>query len=296
MQSLCDVLSGMVCRTVGSVLDLARRSFPRVVRIETTNACNAHCIICPHDSIRRPIAQMDDALYVRLIDECACSGCREIQLHNFGEPLMDKQIENRISYAKKKGIKKVKFFSNGSLLDERRAKGLIESGLDEIKISIDGACKEEFERIRTPLRFEIVIQNIIRLVSFRNSAGSKLKIHVTCCSTSDKQGTMQLLENVVDKFYFNKIHNWGDIEQTEGPNRVRKPCSRLWNNLTVLADGSVSLCCLDYDGQHLLGHIDAKNSISSIWSNPAYCRVRKYHREGRQNEIILCANCTKSFM
>ena len=42
--------------------DLALGRFPAVVRIETTNACNAKCIICPHRNIKRPIRRMDEQL------------------------------------------------------------------------------------------------------------------------------------------------------------------------------------------------------------------------------------------
>jgi hypothetical protein len=296
MQSLNNMLSKTVCRIGGGVFDLAQHAFPDVVRIETTNACNACCTICPRKDIRRRITRMDDGLYGRLIDECARFGCREIHLHNFGEPLMDKQLEDRVSQAKGKGIKKVKIFSNGSLLNCDRAKGLIEAGLDEIKISIDGATKEEFERIRVPLRFETVMRNIIDLVAMRNTSHSRLKVHITCCSTSDRQETMRPLKNIVDGFSFTKIHNWGNRESADSGGRVRKPCQRLWRNLTVLAGGEVSLCCLDYDGQCLLGCVDEKASIGEIWNSPAYRRARQLHREGRQEEIPLCANCTKSFM
>lgn len=296
MYSLSAMLSKTVCRIGGGVFDLSQHAFPEVVRIETTNACNACCTICPRRKIQRLIARMDDALFERLVDECASYSCREIHLHNFGEPLMDKQLEGRVSYAKHKGIRKVKIFSNGSLLDCDRAKGLIEAGLDEIKISLDGASKEEFERIRVPLKFENVVQNIIDLVAMRNTSGSRMKVHITCCSTSDKQATMQPLKNIVDGFSFSRIHNWGGCEPTGGRNRLRKPCARLWKTLTVLAGGDVSLCCLDYDGQYILGRVDENTSIRDIWNGFAYRQVRQWHKEGSQDKISLCANCTKSFI
>ena len=116
-----SISSTLLCRTLGGVLEAAKGRFPAVVRLETTNACNARCIICPHREMQRPITTMDDGLYARLIDQCAAAGCREVHLHNFGEPLMDKRIEDRIAYAKQKGIRRVKIFCNGSLLTPRPA-------------------------------------------------------------------------------------------------------------------------------------------------------------------------------
>jgi radical SAM protein with 4Fe4S-binding SPASM domain len=292
---MSNLSSQAVCELAGTAMNLVRRRFPAVVRIETTNACNARCIICPHRDLRRAIIRMDDRLYHRLIDECSQAGCREVHLHNFGEPLLDKQLEDRVSYAKGKGIRKVKIFSNGSLLTPDRAAGLIKAGLDEVKISFDGATQEEFEHIRPPLKFDVVVENIRQLVKLRNEAQSSMKIHVACCSTTDKQGTMQMLEKLVDGFSFGKIHNWSSGEQATGHGRLRKPCSRLWRTITILANGDVALCCLDYDGRHLLGRIDEKTTIAEVWNSSDYRKVRKCHQNARQDEIALCKDCSKSY-
>jgi len=123
-----------------------------------------------------------------------------------------------------------------------------------------------------------------------------LRIRVSCCSTSDKDGTMRALEDVVDGFSFAKLHNWGGEDRPGANGRVRKPCSRLWRTFTILANGDIALCCLDYDGQFLLGHMDETTSIREIWQSPAYRQARRKHRLARQTEIALCANCTKSFL
>jgi len=287
------VLSKVLCPLVGGVLDATTASFPKAVRIETTNACNARCTICPHRRMQRPVTTMGNALYAQLIDECAAASCPQVHLHNFGEPLLDKHLEDRVAYAKKKGIRTVKFFCNGSLLTADRAKGLIEAGLDEVKVSFDGATREEFEKIRTPLKFDVVVNNILELVRLRNAMRSPLKIHVACCSTTDKEATMRSVEEAVDGCLFEKLHNWGG--QTPGSKRVRKPCSRLWRTFTVLANGDVALCCLDYDGQHLLGRIDSAHSIRDVWKSPQYRDIRRLHRTAQQGKIPLCAGCTKSF-
>jgi len=295
MSMVQDLSSRAACRVVGGVYDLTAGGFPAVVRIETTNACNARCTICPHQRMTRPVSTMDEGLFRRIVDECAARGCAEIHLHNFGEPLLDRRLEDRIHYAKARGIAKTKLFSNGSLLTEARARRLVEAGLDEIKISFDGASREEFEAIRVPLKFDRIVENIARLVVIRNAAGSKLAILVACCSTSDKTATMQTLERIVDGFSFGRVHNWGGDEFAGKPQGVRKTCSRLWRTFTVLSDGRVALCCLDYDGKHVLGRIGPNSTIREAWTGAAYARVRSLHREARQDEIPLCSRCTKSF-
>jgi len=296
MNNLQSLSSHVVCRCIGRMYDVVRGPFPAVVRVETTNACNARCVICPHKQMARPVRQMDDVLYTRIVDECASHRCAEIHLHNFGEPLLDKHLEDRVRYAKEKGIAKVKIFSNGSLISPERARRLIEAGLDEIKISFDGATREEFESIRRPLKFESVVGNVERLVAIRNELHSPMKIGVACCSTSDRQATMQALAALVDDFSFGKIHNWASEGQPAGRSKIRKPCSRLWRTFTVLASGEVALCCLDYDGQFLLGRLDPSTTIRDVFDSQRYREVRRRHREARQAEIALCARCSKSFL
>ncbi len=296
MKKLHILASQIVCRSIGGALDVMRSRFPAVVRIETTNACNARCVICPHQRMNRPVGRMDDNLFARIVDECAAWRCQEIHLHNFGEPLLDKHLEERIRYAKQKGIPKVKIFSNGSLLTPERARGLIQAGLDEIKISFDGATREEFEAIRRPLRFDRVVGNVEQLVRVRDELGAPLKIGVACCSTTDRTATMKALSKRVDEFSFGKIHNWASEGQPIRGTAIRKPCSRLWRTFTILAGGEVALCCLDYDGQHLLGRLDGSTTIREIFDGPAYREVRRQHRQARQAEIALCANCSKAFL
>jgi len=296
VKSINKLSSKTTCRLVGHAYDLGLGQFPAVVRVETTNACNAKCTICPHKDLRRPITRMDDTLFGQIIDECATFGCGEVHLHNFGEPLLDKALETRVKYAKDRGLRKVKIFCNGSLLTEKRARGLIEAGLDEIKISFDGATQEEFEQIRPPLKFGTVVENIKQLVALRDELKSPMRVNVACCSTSDKAGTMETLEQLVDGFSFGKVHNWGSEEYTENRGRIRKPCSRVWRTFTILASGDVSLCCLDYDGQVILGQIAPTTSIRDVYHGEAYQRIRALHKQARQVEIDICRNCTKSFL
>ena len=299
MQVLTAVSSTLTCRVVATGYTLAHHSFPPVVRIETTNACNAKCIICPHRRMVRETQRMSDSLFASIIDECARNNCGEVHLHNFGEPLLDKSLPERIEYAKLKKIRKVKIFSNGSLFDKNRAQALIGAGLNEVKISIDGATKDEFERIRHPLKFDRVIDNVRRLVALRDEMGADMRVAVACCSTTDKSATMRSLEGVVDSFSFGKIHNWagdGNDSILAPTRRTRKPCSRLWRTFTVLANGDVSLCCLDYDGQHILGRIDEYTSIQDVWRGKAYAVARRKHLLAQQEQIDLCGTCSKSFL
>ncbi len=141
-----------------------------------------------------------------------------------------------------------------------------------------------------------MVENIRHLVVIRDQMNSPMRIRVACCSTSDKASTMRSIEATVDGFSFGKIHNWAGEGDMPGGGSLRKPCSRLWRTLTILITGEVALCCLDYDGQQILGRIDAGTSIRDVWLGDAYRQVRLKHQTGRQAEIPLCRDCTKAFL
>lgn len=286
----------MLGRVLGDAFEWTRNSFPRVVRIETTNHCNAACSFCPRESIGRPKTFMDQTLFENVVDQCARGGTRMIHMHHFGEPLLDKKLPERIRYAKDRGIEKVKIFCNGSLLRGALADRLLESGLDEIKVSIDGATPKEFNQLRIGLDHGEVLENTRNFRRLRDERrpGGKPTIVAACVASSDKTRTEALLKDVVDRIDWASLHNWAGARRFLGDRQVRKPCIRIFRTLTVLVNGDVALCCLDHAGREVLGNC-REQTIREIWNNHRYREIRKLHRTSRQDQIDLCSNCTKCF-
>src|SRR4051812_29175145 len=137
---------------------------PDIVQIESTNLCNAKCVFCPRDEMHRGQGVMDFDLFRKVVDECAALGISHVRVHNYGEPFLDKQLVEKVRYAKSKGIKEVGMISNGSLITEEVARGMVEAGLDAINISVDAAGKEVFEATRLNLDYDEVIGNVRNLV------------------------------------------------------------------------------------------------------------------------------------
>ena len=73
------------------------------VRYEVTDHCNASCIMCPRDEHEHGRAHgiMDQKKYEKSIDEVVTLGAKQIVLTGFGEPMLDKNLELKIAYAKK---------------------------------------------------------------------------------------------------------------------------------------------------------------------------------------------------
>jgi radical SAM protein with 4Fe4S-binding SPASM domain len=290
-----NLAGSLASRVIADTMSVYRRRFPRTVRVETTNHCQAACSFCPRDSIGRPKTFMKQEMFEHIVDECVVGGCRLMHLHGFGEPLLDKQLPERIKFAKEAGIPRVKIFTNGDLLKGALAERLLESGVDEIKISIDGADSGEFNRLRIGLDYSKVLDNVKAFRKLRDSSGlEKPLIVAATCQTSNREQTEKMLAGVVDHIDFASIHNWGGALGMLTNQRIRKPCDRLWRTLTVLVNGDVSLCCLDYSGKEVLGNVEIM-TMQEIWNNQRYKELRAMHRNSQQDQIPLCSNCSKCF-
>jgi pyrroloquinoline quinone biosynthesis protein E len=84
----------------------------------------------------------------------------EIKLQGVGEPLLGRDdFFEMIHYARSRHIW-VRTTTNASILHHKENyKRLVDSGVNEIQISIDGATKETFEKIRRGSKFELVVEN-----------------------------------------------------------------------------------------------------------------------------------------
>jgi molybdenum cofactor biosynthesis enzyme MoaA len=269
--------------------DRARR-LPDIVQIESTNICNAKCVFCPRDEMHRRQGVMDMDLFKKIVDECAALGITHVRVHNYGEPFLDRQLVEKVRYAKAQGIKEVGMISNGSLITEEIARGMIDAGLDAINISVDAAGKEVFESTRLNLDYDTVIANIRGLARLRNEAGRthpKLILSfVRQNNSSEEQEFIREWSQIADKIHITDLHNWAGTLNTRAD--VHFPCYRLWLTFTVLWDGRVSLCCADFDGRHILGDLRT-STIAQVWNSPAYRAVRRQHLESGGPEI--CRSC-----
>ena len=263
---------------------------PEIVQIESTNICNAKCVFCPRDEMHRRQGIMTFELFRKVVDECAELGITHVRVHNYGEPFVDRQLVEKVRYAKDKGIQEVGMISNGSLITDAVARGMIEAGLDAINISVDASGKEVFESTRIGLNYDKVVANIERLVRIRAELGRRrpklILSFVRQNNSADEQAFIEHWRNVADKIHVTDLHNWAGTLNHESD--VRFPCYRLWLTFTVLWDGRVSLCCADFDGRTVLGDLNTQ-TIQDIWNSDAYRAVRREHLESGGPDV--CRAC-----
>jgi MoaA/NifB/PqqE/SkfB family radical SAM enzyme len=263
---------------------------PEIVQIESTNLCNAKCVFCPRDEMHRQQGIMTFELFCKIVDECAQLGITHVRVHNYGEPFMDRRLTEKVRYAKEKGIREVGMISNGSLITEQVARGMVEAGLDAINISVDASGREVFDATRLGLNYDKVIANIERLVRIRSELGRKrpklILSFVRQNNSADEQAFIEHWRSVADKIHITDLHNWAGTLNRESD--VNYPCYRPWLTFTVLWDGRVSLCCADFDGRTVLGDLNT-STIREIWNAAPYVAARRAHLESGGPEI--CRSC-----
>src|ERR671910_2487546 len=244
---------------------------PEIVQIESTNICNAKCVFCPRDEMHRAQGIMSFDLFRKIVDECAELGITHVRVHNYGEPFVDRQLVEKVRYAKQQGIKEVGMISNGSLITEAVARGMVEAGLDAINISVDASGKEVFESTRLGLKYDKVIANIEGLVRIRAELGRRrpklILSFVRQNNSVDEQAFIEHWKAIADKIHITELHNWAGTLNRESD--VNYPCYRPWLTFTVLWDGRVSLCCADFDGRNVLGDLNT-STIQQIWNAEPY--------------------------
>jgi len=133
---------------------------PIKLDIENVSRCNFRCTMCVVSDWPK-MKRADDMSvesFKRLIDEQY--GLLEIKLQGIGEPVMQgDDFFEMIRYARGRHIW-VRVTTNASLLHiKNNYKKLIDTDVNEVQISIDGADKATFEGIRRGSVFERVIEN-----------------------------------------------------------------------------------------------------------------------------------------
>jgi MoaA/NifB/PqqE/SkfB family radical SAM enzyme len=131
---------------------------PVCLYLETTNRCNLPCTTCPRTFEElEPAANMSWDLFRSIVDQYP--KIARVVLHGVGEPLMVPNLPRMIRYLKERGTY-VLFNTNGTLLNERRGRDLIASGLDELRVSLDAAEPEAFKAVRGKDAFDRIVRNV----------------------------------------------------------------------------------------------------------------------------------------
>jgi len=270
------------------------------MRIEITTRCNYSCIICPRKELTRRIETMSLNLFKYLFDKIQ-EGTGQFDTLTFpgmGEPLLDKSLCEKIKYAKsKKNNLSVLILTNGSLLDYNKFKELENIAVSSIRVSLYGNDPHTYSRIHgtnNKFAFGRVRDNLLEICRKKKFTKILLTFNVV-------DGINDGILNEWIKFWENKVdlievwcpHNWVNAKDYRRVQKhMLKSCGRPFRGpLQVQVDGTVNMCCFDYDGKLTIGDLK-RQTLKEIFKSPYYKKILKCHRKGNyKGSGLICEKC-----
>jgi MoaA/NifB/PqqE/SkfB family radical SAM enzyme len=204
---------------------------PVCLYLEVSNECNLACKTCPitYGKVEEPAS-----LSVEQVKYLASQfpTVKRVVLHGVGEPLLNRELAKVILWLKEKGIY-VLFNSNGTLINKRWREALIESRLDEIRLSLDAATPETFARVRGRPLFDVIIRNIKALTALKTERGSLTPL-VSLWLTGLRETLNELPDFIrlahslgIDGVYLQRLVYW----KGNSDDQMARPEQSLFNSL-----------------------------------------------------------------
>lgn len=301
---------------------LTKRDFhwglPFVLMVEPSSLCNLRCPLCPAGTgeIKRTEAFLSIDHFRDVLEDVGHQ-IKLLLLWNQGEPFLHKDLLEMIRLAKHREIY-VKTSTNGHFINtEEQAGEIIESGLDEIIVSIDGADSETYRKYRLGGDFERVTRGVQLLASQKRERKSLTPIiDLQMLLTKDTEGqveemkgfTRNLGANILslktlqvtnlkeaEEFLPEDASKWRYKKTEEGlktKSKNHKGCRRLYYSLVINSDGKVSPCCFDKFGKYSFGDLDQNGNLPGIWRGGKFKSFRTALLDN-SHAFDICRNCSE---
>lgn len=266
---------------------------PYEVSIETLALCNAACTFCPYPTLERKGTRLPDEVIEALIEEMSHWPTPfYISPFKVNEPFLDKRL-TPLCHTINKRIPKamLRLFSNGSPLTFHK---LIEldclSNIAHLWISLNSHDSAEYQALMS-LDFENTATKLDTLHGMVRNGDFRHPVVLSKVTTSFDESAFQMYcTNRWPLFQvcLIKRDGWLGYVPPMDATIPDSPCAR-WFELSILATGVVSLCCMDGKGEFSIGNIHT-NTLHDIYNAPLW-RDRRERMISRR-EIHPCSTCT----
>lgn len=292
-------------------------ALPFALSIEPTTSCNLRCPQCPSGlrQFTRPTGMLDPDMFKKFVSQIK-KHVHSLTFYFQGEPYLNPDFLKMVRTASDNNLYTITS-TNAHYLTDEVSKQTIESGLDEIIISIDGTSQETYQKYRVGGSLDKVLtgaQNIIKwkkelksrkpYVVFQFVAFRSNEHQVNDIKKLGKDMGADIVRIKTAQIY--DFENSQDmIPKNEGLSRYKKnsngkweiknglldQCWRMWQACVITWDGKIVPCCFDKDAKYQLGDL-ANNTFKEIWFSKPYQAFRQSILKSRK-EIDICTNCTE---
>lgn len=290
-------------------------SSPMTVVVEVTSVCNLRCHFCPtgDPKLSRSTGKFRGLMDLRLfrkivadIDEFPVP-VKTLHLHKDGEPLAHPLFCDIVAIARQSAnIQKIETTTNGVLLSPEFNKRLVESGLDRIKISVYGLSRDGFKKnTGVAVDFDRYVENIADLYNRRNGMNIYVKILEEGLTAEEKEFFFTKFGDIADAVFLEHcVDTWPDFKLEgkseisistigilgQGVRSYKHVCPQPFYNLTVCADGKVTVCCADWEVKLVVGDIH-NASLTEIWNGKSFNDFRLMMLRGDRRSHPTCGGC-----
>lgn len=293
--------------------------YPSALVVEPTNTCNLSCVLCPTGAgwLRHPQGRMDFAAFCRLIDE-AGPYLDRVAFWNWGEPFLHSKVIDMVRYVRQWPVW-VQTCTNGHFFsDHTFAREVVESGLDQVIISMDGSTTKSIQQYRGHhASVDKILEGIHNLASARESIGeTSPRIEVQFLVMRHNQDEIEIARAMAadagaDRFYCKTINlrpedleSFGSLlpdapefrrfdVSSDGQWSIRGMptgiCPYVYETAVVIWDGSLLPCCFDAEEAILLGNA-FKDGLWRAWNSNLF-RSFRYRVRHHRASIPMCAWC-----
>ena len=246
------------------------------IYIEITNVCNLNCPFCPpHKREKRYMKQEEFQYILKQIQPYS----KYIYLHVKGEPLLHPQVDKFIQDAYHEGFH-INLTTNATLLKKHLS---ITQCLRQINISLHATNSQEIIDNAKTITNTIINYRVWNK-SINHEAITLLENAYQISIPDTKNFTLK--ENVFVSQ--EELFEWPDLTQKEGSNSGY--CHALSSQIAILVDGSIVPCCLDHNGEMILGNI-FQDSLEEVLHSTKFVEMQQGFQE-RKMVQELCKKCT----
>ena len=296
-------------KTTYRFYDRLQAAFPSQVVVDITEVCNLACIHCPHPEFKKSVhyaaRYLEPELNAKLVDEVAEHGIGKTQYIRYsseGEPLIHPRGYEMIEYAVKNSGVFVTLTTNGTIINEKRTKRLLDGGVHMIDISIDANTPDTYAKVRVNGDLETTKTNVLKLISWVRASGVVTKVVVSFIeqpeNTHESADFKRFWEDAgADYVVIRRLHSAAgavasvarDMRQA---NRQldRRPCVYPWERIVLNPRLHLAFCPADWThGSTVIDYRDA--SIREIWTSDFYRRLRDAHLNNDYKAHAFCGQC-----
>lgn len=266
--------------------------------IEITNTCNLDCHFCPkHHRARRQLSAEEFDLLTDKVQDKVCF----LYFHLMGEPLLHPLLPQFITMAREKGFKTV-LTSNGTLL--HRAMNLLDTLPHKVQLSLHSHESNARGELSSYMK------EVMQFATQAAAKGTCVVLRLWNQGGLDKENE-QVMDyiaqyiprpwkerpdgfRICDNLYleFDRKFEWPSAEVSSAKREVF--CKALLKQIGILSDGSLVPCCLDHNGDVILGNL-FHQSLEEILSSPRAQAMIEGFQHHTATES-LCQNCESALV